>query len=69
MGRCSAYVARRQIGIYISQIERQIYKIQKSFNDMDFENADARNEVEDIINNMISELRSLLNELNSYHFS
>ena len=68
MGRFSAYIARRQVDIYANKIQRQIYNIQKNFNDMDFENADARNEAEYIINEMISELRSLLSELNSYRF-
>ncbi|HEX9062319.1 MAG TPA: hypothetical protein VF941_19280 [Clostridia bacterium] len=68
-GRCSATAARQLIDAYVNEIERQIKSIQKNFNDMDFENADARNEAENIINNMKSNCRSLIDELRSYHFS
>ena len=68
-GRCSAHVAGGLVDRYVNEIQRQIEKIQKNFYDMDFENADARNEIEQIINEMKAEGRRLINELNSYHFS
>ncbi|NLD48581.1 MAG: hypothetical protein GX660_15570 [Clostridiaceae bacterium] len=67
--RYSAHTAKKLIDLYVNQIETQIALVQKNFNEMDFENADARNNMEDIIKSMKSNYRDLINELRSYHFS
>ncbi len=67
--RCSAYEARRFINRCINDIDTVIKEIQRNFNDMDFENADAREEVSGIIANMKTECSRLISELNSYNFS
>ncbi len=67
--RCSAYEARRQINTYVNDIETLIREIQRNFNDMDFENADAREDVDSIITNMKNEYSRLISELNSYSLS
>ena len=68
-GRCSADSARRLVKSYVNEAYRQMDKISKNFEDMDFENAEARNEAEGIVENMKASCRSLIEELNSYHFS
>lgn len=67
--RYSAYEARRLINKYIDDINMCIGEIQRNFDDMDFENADAKEEARAIINNMKAEYSRLINELSSYSFS
>jgi hypothetical protein len=67
--RCSADSAYSLINNYVNTLNSQIESIQKNFNDMDFENVDARNETESIIKNMKAKCASLINELKSYRFS
>jgi len=66
--RCSASSANGLVSTYVRQLNTQIESIQKNFNDMDFENASARNEMEAVINNMKSSCRNLISDLQAYRF-
>jgi len=50
---------------YISEIKEQRAKIKKNFNDMDLENATAKNEIENEVNEMIRECNLLISKLES----
>ncbi len=50
---------------YISEIKEQRTKIKKNFNDMDLENATAKNEIESAVNAIIQECNLLISKLES----
>ena len=66
--RYKASYAQRLVNNYIAEIERQKASIDKNFRDMDFENADARDEFEDKKNSMINECDNLINLIKAYKF-
>lgn len=68
MGKCKASSAQYIVNRCIGDINDVISDIQKNFNDMDFENASAREEMQDVIDNMKRHCRNLISELHSYSF-
>lgn len=68
MGREKGSYARRLVNSYISYINNQKKYIRKNFEDMDFENADARNEFEAVVETMESDCDALVNKISSYNF-
>ena len=56
------------ISNYISDISDYQKKMIKNFNEMDFKNANARDKVEDIVNDMVQECNNLITEINNYLF-
>lgn len=68
MGRCSRSYAQRLLDNYITNVNSQIYQIQKNFGEMDFENAKAKEEMAEIIDKMINCCNSLISDLETYNF-
>lgn len=60
--------AERLVSNYIEEIERQRNSMRKNFEDMDFVNANARDEFEKIVTCMTDNCNSLINEINGYSF-
>ena len=54
---------------YKTTLERAKYDINKNFGQMDFANADARNEMEEHVVEMIRSCETLLTEMERYTFS
>jgi flagellar biosynthesis/type III secretory pathway chaperone len=68
MGRYKEAYAERLVSKYIQEIEKQKTSIMKNFNDMDFANANTRDEFESIANSMVNTCNSLISEISSYSF-
>lgn len=66
--RCTARSAKKMVDVYTSEIERHMKRIRKDFNDMDFENASAKLEMDIVIREIESNCRNLINDINSYTF-
>ena len=48
---------------YADAVEKEKKSIRKNFNDMDLDNSSVRNEIEDIIDKMEKECKSLISSL------
>ena len=68
MGELTAGEARMKISMYNSDIEDIIYQVQKNFGDMDFSNANRKDEMEEIINQIKRDCESVKSEMNSLSF-
>lgn len=68
MGRVVGSYAERLQASYIKYINNQKQYIRKNFEDMDFENADARDKFEAIVESMESNCDALVNKISSYSF-
>lgn len=68
MGQLTAGEARSQAAIYKHYLEEIIHQAEKNFNDMDFENANRREEMREIIQNIKKECKEVKDDLNSLHF-
>lgn len=55
--------ANKTLDAYIAEVEELRYRIDKDFTDMDFANASARNEMEDIIRRMMAECDRLISDI------
>lgn len=55
--------ANKTLDAYIAEVEELRYRIDKDFADMDFANASARNEMEDIIRRMMAECDRLISDI------
>ena len=66
MGRVVGSYAERLQNSYIKYINNQKQYIRKNFEDMDFENADARDEFEAIVENMERNCDTLVSKISSY---
>lgn len=55
--------ANKVLDAYIEEAEGVRYRIQKDFADMDFENASARNDMEDCVQRMLAQCDSLIQEI------
>ncbi|MDE7062730.1 MAG: hypothetical protein K2O73_05750 [Lachnospiraceae bacterium] len=55
--------ANKVLNAYIEEVEGVRYRIQKDFEDMDFENASARNDMEDCVQRMLAQCDSLIQEI------
>ncbi len=69
MGKCTAGSARGIVSGCVGEIQQVISDLQKNFDEMDFENADAREEIQELVDNMKRHCQNLISDLNSYHFS
>lgn len=52
----------------IDNLEDAIYKMNKNFADMDLENAIVQEEIEFIVSEMLTELQTLIREIESIYF-
>lgn len=68
MGQLTAGEARSQVTIYNHYLEEIIYQVEKNFKDMDFENANRREDMKEIIQNIKKECKAVKEDLNSLHF-
>ncbi len=68
MGRVVGSYAKRLQNSYIKYINSQKQYIRKNFEDMDFENADARDEFEAIVESMERNCDTLVSKISSYSF-
>lgn len=68
MGRVVGSYATRLRNNYVKYINAQKAYIRKNFEDMDFENADAREEFESIVESMERNCDALVNKISSYSF-
>ena len=68
MDRSSASYSKKMINTYVKEIREQKKRINRNFEEMDFENADARNKFKEIVNEMTRNCDSLISKLNSYSF-
>lgn len=68
MGELTAGEARMKISMYNSYIEDVIYQVQKNFDDMDFSNANRKDEMEEIINQIKRDCESVKSEMSSLYF-
>ena len=68
MGYTKAY-SERLVCNYTEAIEIQKKKIVKNFEQMDFENAQAKNECSDIVDAMINNCNRLISEIKGYSFN
>lgn len=68
MGQLTAGEARSQATIYNHYLEEIIYQVEKNFKDMDFENANRREEMKEIIQKIKKECKEVKEDLNSLHF-
>ncbi|MBE6047146.1 MAG: hypothetical protein E7213_01855 [Clostridium sp.] len=68
MDRSNASYSNKMIKAYVEEITKQKKLIKRNFEEMDFENADARNKFKEIVNEMIRNCDSLISKLNSYSF-
>lgn len=68
MSMLSADEASSRIEKYDEYIEKVIKGARKNFEDMDFENANRRNEMEDIIDEMERDCRNVQESMNSLWF-
>lgn len=59
--------SKRYISLYRQSIEKTIAGVNKNFRQMDFENADAKNEMEEHINNIINYCNQLIFELDGIY--
>lgn len=57
--------ANKVLDAYIDEVEDIRYRIQKDFGDMDFENASARNDMEDCVRQMSALCDALIFEIYS----
>lgn len=55
--------ANKVLDAYIEEVEDVRYRIQKDFEDMDIENASARNDMEDCVQRMLAQCDSLIQEI------
>ncbi|MDE7062794.1 MAG: hypothetical protein K2O73_06080 [Lachnospiraceae bacterium] len=55
--------ANKTLDAYIAEVEELRDRIDKDFTDMDFANASARNEMEDIIRRMMAECDRLISDI------
>jgi len=65
---CPANTANKLIASYIKEITAQMNSVQKDFNNMKFENANAKDQIEEIVKLIKSDCGSLINALQSYKF-
>lgn len=68
MGQLTAGEARGQVTLYNHYLEEIIYQVKKNFNDMDFENADRRTDMEEIIQQIVTKCEETKEDLNHLHF-
>ena len=68
MGTYKSSTANRIFRGYKSSLERAKYDFNKNFNQMDFENADAREEVREHVAEMIRSCDKLIEKMGSYKF-
>ena len=68
MGREVGSYCNRLVSSYVKYINNQKKYMRKNFEDMDFENADARDEFEAIVENMESKCDVLVSKISSYNF-
>ncbi|ROR29198.1 hypothetical protein EDD66_103133 [Mobilisporobacter senegalensis] len=61
--------SKRYISLYRKSIEKTIAGVNKNFRQMDFENADVKNEMEEHINNIINYCNQLIYELDSIYLT
>lgn len=65
MSGYSKSTANNYINTYRNALENAIAGVNKNFNQMDFENADAKETMEEHVNNIISYCKHALRELDS----
>ena len=68
MGKLSAGEARSRVYGYVDNLDTAIWKLQKNLDDMDFENADRRDRMEEIIQKMKRDCETMKMSLNSLYF-
>lgn len=68
MGRCKGSNAANIVSHCIRDLERISRNIQKNYDEMDIENADAQQEIEDIVHQMKGYCSSLIDTLSGYSF-
>lgn len=68
MGRVVGSYANRLRNSYVNYINTQKKYIRKNFEDMDFENADARDQFEAVIESMEANCDALVNKISGYSF-
>jgi len=66
--RISASSARYQISQYTSLMDNVIKQAEKNFKDMDFENADRREDMEEIIQKMKKDCEETTEDMESTYF-
>jgi len=66
--RLTAPLARYGIREYTNRMNEVIKEAKKNFDDMDFENADRRKEMEEIIQEMIRECGDAIEDIESLQF-
>lgn len=68
MGTYRSSTAKSIIRGYRTDLERMKYDCNKNFNQMDFENADAKNDMQEHVDSIINSCETLLSELSNYSF-
>ncbi len=66
--RISASSAKGQIRQYIRLIDNVAKQAEKNFKDMDFENADRREETEEIIQRMVKDCEETAGDMENTYF-
>lgn len=68
MGKLTASEARREASRYKRYIDNIIYQAGKNFEDMDFENANRRDEMEEIVNQIKNDCELAISSLENLYF-
>lgn len=68
MGKLDAWEAKNIVRNYDSYIDSMKKSAKNNFEDMDFENADRRNDMEKLINSIISECNRVKTDLDNLPF-
>ena len=68
MGRCTGGNANKIVNGCIRDLESIRKNIEKNYNEMDIENANAGEEIEEIVNTMKGYCTQLIDELSGYSF-
>ena len=68
MGTYKSSTSKRIFRNYKSVLERAVYEYNKNFSQMDFENADAREEIREHVEDMIKSCQKLVEQMNGYTF-
>lgn len=68
MGKLTANEAYSRVSNYDSEIESMVKSLKDNFSDMDFENADKRTDMENIVDEIIAECNRVEVDLDNLHF-
>lgn len=68
MGELTAAEAKVQVDNYVREIDKAIRGMEKNFEEMDFENANRRDEIEDLVEEMVSECQAVRDGIEALSF-